>query len=160
VKRVFDRLVFTPPQTSNREDRETTEATPAYEYSVDLSKERTATVLIPEIQKRLCLKVIDWPGGARDTSNSAATLDRDLLRPPLLFRNWRPGDAYCPVGRQGVRKMKRLFQEYKIPAGERKAWPVLTSEGRLAWAGKLPVAKEFAAGGSTRAAVAIVEEIL
>lgn len=160
VERVFDRLVFTPSRTSTAEEQETTEATASYEYSVELSEECTATVLIPEIRKRLCLKVIDWPGGARDTSISAATLDRDLLRPPLLFRNWRPGDAYRPVGRQGVRKMKRLFQEYKIPARERKGWPVLTSGGRLAWAGRLPVAEEFAAGGNTRAAVAIVEETL
>jgi tRNA(Ile)-lysidine synthase len=160
VERVFDRLVFALPQTSNGEDQETTEATPAYEYSVDLSKERTATVLIPEIRKRMCLKVIDWPSGARDTSISAVTLDRDLLHPPLLFRNWRPGDGYRPVGRHGVRKIKRLFQEYKIPAGERKAWPVLTSGGRLAWAGRLPVAEEFAARFNTRAALAIVEENL
>ena len=108
----------------------------------------------------MCLKVIDWPGGARDTSISAVTLDRDLLRPPLLFRNWRPGDGYRPVGRQGVRKLKRLFQEYKIPAGERQGWPVLTSGDRLAWAGRLPVAEEFAAGGKTRAALTIVEENL
>ncbi|MBI1738840.1 MAG: tRNA lysidine(34) synthetase TilS [Acidobacteria bacterium] len=160
VERVFDRLVFTPPQTASGEDQETTDAPPSYEYSVKFSEEGAATVLIPEIRKRLSLKVIDWPGGARDTSISAATLDRDLLCPPLLFRNWRPGDGYRPVGRQGVRKMKRLFQEYKIPARERKAWPVLTSGGRLAWAGRLPVAEEFAAGDNTRTAVAIVEENL
>lgn len=161
VERVFDRLVFTPPQAAAPENQETPEEASSYEYSVELSsEENTATVLIPEIRKRMCLKVIDCPGGARDTSNSAATLDRDLLRPPLLFRNWRPGDAYRPVGRQGVRKMKRLFQEHKIPAGERNTWPVLTSCGRLAWAGRLPVSKDFAAGGNTRAAVAIVEELL
>ncbi|MCL4523173.1 MAG: tRNA lysidine(34) synthetase TilS [Acidobacteria bacterium] len=160
VERVFDRLVFTPPQATTVETEETTGAATSYEYSVELSGESSATVIIPEIRKRLCLKVIDWPSGARDTSNSAATLDRDLLRPPLLFRNWRPGDGYRPVGRQGTRKLKRLFQEYKIPAGERKTWPVLTSGGRLAWSGKLPVAKEFAAGGKTRIAVAIEEESL
>jgi tRNA(Ile)-lysidine synthase len=160
VERVFDRLVFTPPQTPTGEAQETKEATPSYEYSVELSKADTATVLIPEIRKRMCLKVIDWLGGARDTSISALTLDRDLLRPPLLFRNWRPGDGYRPVGRHGMRKLKRLFQEYKIPAGERKGWAVLTSGGRLAWAGRLPVAEEFAAGGNTRAALTIVEENL
>jgi len=160
VERVFDRLVFTPPKSPSGEAQETTEATPAYEYSVELSKADTATILIPEIRKRMCLKVIDWVGGARDTSISAVTLDRDLLRPPLLFRNWRPGDGYRPVGRQGVRKLKRLFQEYKVPAGERKGWAVLTSGGRLAWAGRLPVAEEFAARGNTRAALTIVEENL
>ncbi len=160
VERVFDRLIFTPPRKSTGENRETRDAIPSYEYSVELTNECAATVLIPEIGKRLCLKVIDWHGGARDTSISAATLDRDLLRPPLLFRNWQPGDGYRPVGCQGVRKMKRLFQEYKVPARERKTWPVLTSGGKLAWAGRLPVAEEFAASGKTRAAVAIVEDNL
>ncbi len=160
VERVFDRLVFTPPRESTEATKETTEAAPAYEYSVELSEEGAATVLIPEIRKRLCLKLIDWPGGARDTSISAANLDRDLLCPPLLFRNWRPGDAYRPAGRQGVQKMKRLFQEYKIPVRERRAWPVLTSGGKLAWAGRLPVAEEFVAGKDTRVAVTIAEETL
>ncbi len=160
VERVFDRLVFTPPQKSAGDGKETTEAAATYEYSVELSEEGAATVLIPEIRKRLCLKVIDWSGGARDTSISAANLDRDLLRPPLYFRNWRPGDAYRPAGRQGVQKMKRLFQEYKIPARERKAWPVLTSGGKLVWAGRLPVAEEFVAGKDTRVAVTIAEETL
>lgn len=160
VERVFDRLVFTPPREFSTGGKETTEPAAAYEYSVEFTAEGAATVCIPEIRKRLCLKVIDWPGRARDTSISAANLDRDLLRPPLLFRNWRPGDAYRPAGRQGVQKMKRLFQEYKIPVRERKAWPVLTSGGKLAWAGRLPVAEEFAASGNTRAAVCIAEETL
>lgn len=160
VERVFDRLVFRAPRTAMLAGGETREAALSYEYSVELAEGCSAAVLIPQIRKRLSLKLIDWPGGARDTSYSAVILDRDLLRPPLLFRNWRPGDAYHPVGRQGVRKLKRLFQDYKIPAGERKSWPVLTSGGKLAWAGRLPVAEEFAAGKKTRTAVAVVEETL
>ncbi len=160
VERVYGRLVFTPPQESDERGTETTEGATAYEYNVELTENGAATVCIPEIRKRLWLKVIDWSGGSRDTSYSAVNLDRDLLRPPLVFRNWRPGDAYRPAGRQGVQKIKRLFQEYKIPARERAAWPILTSGGRLAWAGKLPVAEEFAASGNTRAAVTIAEEAL
>ncbi len=160
VERVFDRLVFTAPPRINEKDEETNEATGSYEYGVELTEDGTAKVLIPEIGKRLWLKVIDWPSGARDTSILTAALDRELLRPPLLFRNWRPGDAYLPTGRQSVRKMKRLFQDYRIPVRERRDWPVLTSGGKLVWAGKLPVAKEFAANENTRAAVAIAEESL
>ncbi|MBI1749307.1 MAG: tRNA lysidine(34) synthetase TilS [Acidobacteria bacterium] len=161
VERVFDRLVFARPREMLAEGaEETTKAMPSYEYSVTLPEEGTATVVIPEIQKRLCLKVIDWPGGAGDTSILDATLDRDLLRPPLIFRNWRPGDAYRPVGRQGTRKVKRLFQEHRVPARERTSWPVLTSSGKLAWAGALPVAEEFATSEGTRAAVVIGEETL
>jgi hypothetical protein len=59
-----------------------------------------------------------------------------------------------------VQKIKRLFQEYKIPARERITWPIFTSGGKLAWAGSLPVAEEFAAGGNTRMVVTIAEDAL
>lgn len=160
VERVFGRLIFSPPPESAERGLETRQIAPAYEYSVELPEHGAATISIPEIRKRLCLKVIDWPVAARETSHSAANLDRDLLRPPLVFRNWRPGDAYRPAGRRGVQKIKRLFQEYKIPARERIAWPIFTSGGKLAWAGSLPVAEEFAAGGNTRMVVTIAEDAL
>ena len=87
-------------------------------------------------------------------------VDRDLLQPPVVLRNWRPGDAYRPRGRHQVRKLKRLFLERRIAVRRRSHWPVLTSAGRLVWASGFPVAAEFAAGGTTRAGLVIAEEKL
>ena len=159
AQRSFDRLVFSL-RDSSPAARETSGAAPAYEYVVELPARGSAAVDVPEIGKRYRLKVIDWPAAPRDTRDSASALDVDLLRRPLVLRNWRPGDAYRPQGSRSVRKLKRLFLDRRIAARERPGWPVLTSAGKVAWAGRLPAAEEFAARSSTRAGLLIDEETL
>lgn len=112
---------------------------------------------IPVIRRRFCLKVIDWPALERETSAEGA-LDRDLLRSPLLLRNWRPGDSFQPKGCRNVLKLKQLLREKSIAVRERSGWPVLTSAGALAWARGCPAGEQFAARKNTRAGVLIVEE--
>ena len=129
----------------------------AYEYIVSLPLRRTATVSIPELGKCFRLKVIDWPVTESDTSKDANALDADLLRSPLILRNWRPGDAYRPHGRRHERKLKSMFLAGRVPSGERAAWPVLESDGRVIWAHGMPAAEDFRAKENTRAGVVIEE---
>jgi tRNA(Ile)-lysidine synthase len=87
-------------------------------------------------------------------------LDADLLRAPLVLRNWRPGDSYCPRGRRISHKLKRLFWEAGVPARERASWPVLTSAERIVWSRKFGVAHEFAPSEGTRRGVLVSEDKL
>jgi tRNA(Ile)-lysidine synthetase-like protein len=118
----------------------------------------TATVSIPELGKCFRLKVIDWPVTESDTKRDANALDADLLRSPLILRNWRPGDAYRPRGRRHERKLKSMFLAGRVPSSERMAWPVLESGGRVIWAQGMPAAEDFRARESTRTGVVIEEE--
>jgi tRNA(Ile)-lysidine synthase len=158
VERSFDRLIFSSPGESAA--RETPQAAPTYEYSVELPQRGTADVTVAEIRRRVRLKLIDWPAPASDTRASEVALDAELLRPPLVLRNWRPGDAYRPCGSRSVRKLKRLFLDRRVDVRERAGWPVLTSAGRVAWASGMPAAAEFAARPETRAGLLIDEETL
>lgn len=158
VERSFDRLIFS--LDPRRLERGTGGHAPAYEYVVELPRRGAADVSIPEIGRRYRLKVIDWPATPSDTRCAESALDADFLRPPLVLRNWRPGDAYRPCGSRSVRKLKRLFLDFRIAARERPGWPVLTSAGRVAWSRRLPVAEEFAARPGTRTGVLIDEESL
>ncbi len=161
AERSFDRLIFFAAGVqASRGGRETETDVPSYEYCVELSGARVATVSIPEIGRRFCLKVIDWPTSRSDTKMQANTLDADRLRAPLILRNWRPGDCYRPRGHQRHSKLKRLLQENRVARGERAKWPVLTSAGSVAWARGLPPAAQFAAQKDTKAGVVIVEEML
>ncbi len=162
VERSFDRLVFSLSRRGDkRASEDVTDSAPQpYQYAVDLEGRDVATVCVPEIGRRFCLKVIDWPPVASDTKIDTAALDRDLLHSPLILRNWRPGDAYRPRGRQRVRKVKRLLLESRVVLRERTGWPVLTSAGALAWARGLPVAEEFAPQTGTRTGLLIREEAL
>jgi tRNA(Ile)-lysidine synthase len=77
--------------------------------------------------------------------NPASLLDASCLTAPLVVRNWRSGDRMRPLNRGSEEKLKRLFQEKKVPAEKRPMWPVLACAGRIVWAKEFGVAAEFAA---------------
>jgi len=134
------------------------EAKPAtYEHQIDIQN-GTATLTVPQVSCVFRFRVIDWPTNRGETRESGAVLDRDRLRGPLVLRNWRPGDRLQPSGHQKAHKLKRLLNEKHVSRWAREGWPVVTSAGTLVWARGFPVAAGFAAGETTRQAVAIAEE--
>jgi tRNA(Ile)-lysidine synthase len=162
VYRNFDMLVFSrgfapAPSLPNRE---TSSQPGAYQYDVRLPGRGTTAVSIPELGRCIRLKVIDWPLTQRDTKRSTEALDADLLRSPLILRNWQPGDAFRPRGRRQPRKLKSMFLSGRVPAGDRARWPVLESDGRVAWARGMAPAAEFCATDETRAGVLIEEDTI
>ncbi len=130
----------------------------SYAYEVQLPESGSTAISIPELGRAFRLKVIDWPMRERDTIDVGVFLDFERLRAPLLLRNWEPGDAYRPSGRQRVRKLARMLAARRIGAGERAGWPVLTSEGNVVWAARMPAAAKYSAGEATRTGVWIFEE--
>ena len=85
-------------------------------------------------------------------------LDPQKLQGELRLRNWRAGDVFCPVGSRGIRKLKELFREQKIPEARRKSWPVLLCAGRIIWARGFPPAKDVAATDQTQHLLVVEEE--
>ncbi len=75
-------------------------------------------------------------------------LSAELLGPELTVRNWRPGDRFWPVHSKSEEKLKRLFSEKHIPAGQRSRWPVVLKGEQIIWVRGLPVARAFAWKGS------------
>jgi tRNA(Ile)-lysidine synthase len=159
VRRNFGELTFSRGDaTQAYGNNGTANEAHAYRYVVSLPLRGTATVSVPELGKCFRLKVIDWPVTESDTKRDANALDADLLRSPLILRNWRPGDAYRPRGRRHELKLKRMFMAGRVASGDRMAWPVLESGGRVIWAQGMPAAEDFRAKSSTRAGVVIEEE--
>ena len=138
----------------------TSDPATAYEYVVTLPLASATTVSIPELGKRFRLKLIDWPIAESDTKRDADAIDADLLRPPLILRNWRPGDAYRPHGRRQEQKLRRMFVTGRVRRGDRSIWPVLESAGRVVWARGMPPADDYRARGGTRLGVVIEEQSL
>jgi tRNA(Ile)-lysidine synthase len=159
VRRNFGELIFSRSETIRQSyGNGTAKQAHAYQYVVTLPLCVTATVSIPELGKCFRLKVIDWPRTESDTKSYANALDADLLRSPLILRNWRPGDAYRPQGRRHELKLKRMFLAGRVPSADRTACPVLESGGRVIWAQGMPAAEDFRARDNTRAGVVIEEE--
>ncbi len=159
VERNFDELVFSRATDKARgEGRANPPAALAgYEYPINLPIEGTTSILVPVLKRRFSLKMIDWSIAERDTKRDAVALDADLLRSPLILRNWRSGDTYRPLGRRHRAKLKEMFRVRKVPNGERPLWPVLESAGDVIWTQGMPVAQEFSTGKETQFALLIEE---
>jgi tRNA(Ile)-lysidine synthase len=125
-----------------------------YCHKLDLSQ---SVVELPfqELSCALRFRVIDWPCKGRETKVIGAVLDRDRLQQPLLVRNWKAGDAFQPIGHQNRHKVARLLNELGVSRWEKRNWPVLTSDGVLAWVQGLPPAREFAVASETQTALLI-----
>lgn len=55
-------------------------------------------------------------------------LSYDNISNTILIRSRLPGDSYHPVGRQGGKSLKKLFNESKIPPEKRQAIPILCDD--------------------------------
>jgi tRNA(Ile)-lysidine synthase len=76
---------------------------------------------------------------------------------PLVIRNWRSGDQYQRLGHSGSEKVKKFFQENRIPLWERQSWPIITIGGLIAWARQFGPATQFAVDEGTRTVLGIHE---
>lgn len=133
VAKSFDRLEFAGPATQQTQGTiQPSSASYTYEYRVELCPETSATIDVPELGSRFSLKLIDWPAGGRETSD-CEVLDADLLRHPLVLRNWRPGDVYRPQSQHHTKKLKSYFASRRISLRDRPSWPVLLSGSDIAW---------------------------
>jgi tRNA(Ile)-lysidine synthase len=85
-------------------------------------------------------------------------LDLQKLGGELVLRNWQAGDSFCPIGSRGVRKLKELFRERKIPEIRRKGWPVLVSAGHVVWVRGFPPGRGVAASDQSERVLIVEEE--
>jgi tRNA(Ile)-lysidine synthase len=160
VERSFDSLLFRSQKTTALSSQETLALPHTYEYVVNVPSRGAAVVSVPELASCFRLKLIDWTLQPRDTKSAGQALDADLLRAPLILRNWRSGDAYKPRGRRHTQKLKQMFLRNRIPGRERGLWPVLECEGRVIWTRGMPPASEFCAREHTLVGVSIEEHPL
>ena len=162
VERNFGQLAFSrkPGAAGSRAGTQIQQSVPAYHYSLQLKGSEPVDVSVPELGACFRLKVIDWPPPERETSPWSGVLDLKKLRCPLVLRNWRAGDGYRPRGRAKTRKLKEMFLAARIARKERSGWPVLESDGQIAWAKGMEPAAEFCAREETRAALSIEERKL
>ncbi len=69
----------------------------------------------------------------KNTIETVAFFDYDLIPLPLRIRNFKPGDRIRPIGFKGTRKVKDIFIEKKIPLSERRSIPLLCTDGEVLW---------------------------
>jgi tRNA(Ile)-lysidine synthase len=163
VERIFDRLRFSSALSAHEvvQDGEPTRQNCDFAYTIPRpGRLEPACIVVAEIQRRINLKLVDWPPAQSDTVLGWGALDFDRVQWPLVLRNWRPGDSYRPHGSRRARKIKRLLLQSRVPRSARGSWPVLASEGKVIWASGYPVAEDLAPTPGTQLGLMIGEEEL
>lgn len=76
----------------------------------------------------------------------------------LVFRNRRPGDIFVPCGRGVTKKVKKLFNELKIPKDLRDNLPILCNENDIVWMYSIGVCEKYRVRSQTKSIGVICEE--
>jgi len=85
--------------------------------------------------KELCLKLekSNLPS-LRSGSKDGITVDKNLLKFPLIVRKWEKGDYFYPAGMQGKKKLSKYFKDEKLSILEKeKIWLLCTEENEIIW---------------------------
>jgi tRNA(Ile)-lysidine synthase len=69
----------------------------------------------------------------RYTGQHTSFFDKDTLSFPMIIRNFRPGDAFQPLGVGGTQKLKKFFIDKKVYRSDRIKCPILLSRGKIIW---------------------------
>jgi tRNA(Ile)-lysidine synthase len=72
----------------------------------------------------------------------------DRVAGPLELRGWKSGDAYCPQGLDRTRRLKELFQDFRVPSWRRAGWPIISytdagGNAKILWAKSFGPARDL-----------------
>ena len=125
VEKRKDQLLFCRPLEHGRK-RGKKEALPA----IDLTLAGPGHYFLPEHGRELVIEERDSPATVQG-DGSSLLVDRAKVAFPLVLRSAQPGETFHPYNSPGRKKVSRYFNDRKIPAHKRVAWPVLLSGDRV-----------------------------
>lgn len=79
------------------------------------------------------MKIEPTPVVLPATHQSMAVLDVSKLHFPLVWRSWRPGDFFYPLGMEQRKKISDFLIDAKVPLSEKERVTVLESKGEIVW---------------------------
>ncbi len=107
---------------------------------------------VPDFNVRIETLIRDRKGQVEvgKADKNTASFDYDNIVLPLFIRRRWEGDYFYPAGMKGRKKLKEFFIDKKIPRGERKKLPVLTSKNNdILWIVGLRMDERFRAREDT-----------
>lgn len=69
----------------------------------------------------------------RTSDRCMVTVDADRLQFPLVWRKWRSGDIFQPLGMKGMKKVSDYLSDRKKTSWEKEQITVLCSGDRVVW---------------------------
>jgi tRNA(Ile)-lysidine synthase len=88
---------------------------------------------IVELGKRMIFEFVQGQVDVKTNARNAVFMDYDRISPPLVIRTVRPGDRMQPLGMKGMKKIKSVFIDGKIPLRRRKKIPLVLDQEAVIW---------------------------
>ena len=87
------------------------------------------SVKMAELGKTMIFEFVEGPIDMRSNGRECVFMDYDRISLPLVIRTVRPGDRIQLLGMKGMKKIKSVFIDEKIPLRHRKEIPLCTGSG-------------------------------
>jgi tRNA(Ile)-lysidine synthase len=97
------------------------------------------TTEIPELGLSISAEIKPYRAAADcllylSTENYQECFDYDKIKLPLVVRTRLTGDRIRPFGLKGTKKVKDLFNDFKVPLHQRDSVPLVASDAEIYWA--------------------------
>ncbi len=93
------------------------------------------------------------PGNKIEASEDHGTFDAELVKYPLVWRKWRNGDSFCPLGLAHRKKLSDFLIDEKVPLNKKQTVTVIESGGEIVWVVGLRIDDRFKVTSQTTAVV-------
>ena len=105
---------------------------------ITLLNDKLTDIQIKENQQLAALGLWQLTIGSKtpdkfSSNSNMASLDAAKLKYPLVWRKWRAGDYFYPLGMTQRKKISDFLIDGKISLGEKDSVTVLESAGEIAW---------------------------
>lgn len=104
---------------------------------------------------KLTLTIRETSDKTPGSDPSTAYIDKDKVTLPLLWRKWKEGDSFHPLGMKGSKKLSDFFIDEKIPVTEKQSATVLTSGSEIVWVVGKRIDDRFRITGDTKTVLVI-----
>jgi tRNA(Ile)-lysidine synthase len=91
--------------------------------------------------------------------STLAQLDADQLRYPLIWRRWRAGDYFMPLGMHQEKKLSDFLIDLKVPFNSKADITVLESGGHIIWVVGFRISERFKVMPHTKRVLIIEQKI-
>lgn len=87
-----------------------------------------------------------------------AQLDAGLLKFPLIWRSWMPGDHFIPLGMKKRKKISDFLVDEKVPLNRKDSVTVIESGNEIVWVVGMRIADPFKVTEKTRQVLVITKD--
>lgn len=136
--RRYDEFYFAPPLDLHEIIQEYPIQIPGITKIAELGI-KTETVILPAKNHSI-----------KPQENHTAEFDADKARRPIVLRTRREGDVIRPLGLNGTKKIKKIFQEKRISLERREHIPLLCFDEDVAWIAGFCLSETYRVDATTK----------